>query len=219
MYETNRSQTHGACTLVHPGVRDKSISDTRRLSRTPGCTRQIDLRHTALVHSYTRVYKTNQSQTPGACLIHPGVQDKSISDTRRLSRTPGCTRQIDLRHTALVSYTRVYETNRSQTPGACLVHPGVRDKSISDTRCLSRTPGCMRQIDLRHPGLVSYIRVYETIDLRHPALVSYTRVYETIDLRHPALVSYTRVYETSVSDVIMTSQWHTNIDITKAYKY
>ena len=191
MYETNRSQTPGAC-LVHPGVRDKSISDTRRLSRTPGCTRQIDLRHTALVSytrvyktksisdtrrlshtpgcisdtrrlshtpggmrqidlrhpglvSYTRVYETNRSQTPGACLIHPGVRDKSISDTRRLSRTPGCTRQIDLRHPALASYTWVYETNRSQTPGACLVHPGVRDKSISDTRRLSRTPGCRRQ--------------------------------------------------------------------------
>ena len=41
--------------------------------------------------------------------------DKSISDTRRLSRTAGCTRQIDLRHPALVSYTRVYETPQSYT--------------------------------------------------------------------------------------------------------
>ena len=31
--------------------------------------------------------------------------------------------------------------NRSQTPGAYLGHPGVRDKSISDTRRLSRKPG------------------------------------------------------------------------------
>ena len=58
--------------------------------------------------------------------------DKSISDTRRLSRTPGCTRQIDLRLPALVSDTRVYETNRSWcTPCVCLVQPCVRDISVT----------------------------------------------------------------------------------------
>ena len=34
----------------------------------------------------------------------------------------------NLRPPALVTYTRVYETNRSQNPHACLVHPGVRYK-------------------------------------------------------------------------------------------
>ena len=37
---------------------------------------------------------------------------------------------IDRRHPALVLYTRVYETNRMQTSGACLIHPGVWDKTI-----------------------------------------------------------------------------------------
>ena len=39
--------------------------------------------------------------------------DKSISDTRRSSRTPGCTRQIDLRPPTLVSYASMYETKWS----------------------------------------------------------------------------------------------------------
>ena len=39
--------------------------------------------------------------------------DKSISDTRRSSRTPGCTRQIDLRPPMLVSYASMYETKWS----------------------------------------------------------------------------------------------------------
>ena len=41
------------------------------------------------------------------------------------------------------------------------------DKSISDTRGLSQTPGCMRQIDLRHPALVSHAQVYETIRIHY----------------------------------------------------
>ena len=56
--------------------------------------------------------------------------DKLISDTRRLSRTPRCTRQIDLRHPALVSHAWVYEANRSQIPDTCFIHPPVWDKNI-----------------------------------------------------------------------------------------
>ena len=49
--------------------------------------------------------------------------DKLISETQRLSLTPGCTKQINLRPRVLVSYTHVYKTTQSPLPPCGLVVP------------------------------------------------------------------------------------------------